>query len=242
MLSAQALRIRPIFAPAGQPRASVLDVAPENLTVLIVEGHQLVATALAAIVEREPGISVVGIASTVALAVAAAAALKPDVVLVEFDMPDAPEGEAISEVLAASPSSKVITVTASSEARSLRPAVNAGAMGFVRKDSGGDELVTAVRSVARGEAHFSRAAMARIVQEQQAPAARPLLSAREAEVLQSLADGYSVVEIAGRLHLSQHTVRNHIRSSMGKLHVHTALEAVVRAARSGLIDLSGPAE
>ena len=110
-------------------------------------------------------------------------------------------------------------------------------MGFVRKDADAEELVSAIRSVAHGEAHFSRSAMAAIVRERRDGPSHQQLSGREVEVLQAMADGRSVAQIAAALHLSQHTVRNHIRSAMGKLGVHTSLEAVVRAVRAGLVDL-----
>jgi DNA-binding NarL/FixJ family response regulator len=81
--------------------------------------------------------------------------------------------------------------------------------------------------------------MAAIVLARRQGAAHQALSPREVEVLQALADGRSVARIAGDLHLSQHTVRNHIRSAMARLEVHTALEAVVHAARAGLVDIGG---
>lgn len=210
-----------------------------SITLLIVEDHKMVAAGLAAVLEDEQGIHVVGSAESVARAVSMAAALQPDVVLMDFRLPDARGGAGIAAVLASSPGSRVVTVTASREDEALAQVVEAGAMGFVRKDAPAEELVSAVTSVARGEAHFSRAAMASIVQGHRGPPARQPLSGREVEVLQALADGNSVSQIAATLHLSQHTVRNHIRSAMAKLGVHTSLEAVVHAARTGLVDIGG---
>jgi DNA-binding NarL/FixJ family response regulator len=214
-------------------------VNPATVTILIVEDHKMVAAGLAAILEDEPGMTVVGHADTVAKAVAMASALKPQVVLMDFRLPDARGAEGITAVLEASPTSRVLTVTAAREDESLGQVVAAGAMGFVRKDSSGDELISAVMSIARGEAHFSRSAMAAIVQGQRSDGARPMLTQREVEVLQELDDGHSITEIAASLHLSQHTVRNHIRAAMAKLGVHTSLQAVVQAARAGLVDISG---
>lgn len=217
--------------------ATLIGMAGGTISVLLVEDHKMVAAGLAAVLDDEPDIDVVGQAETATRAASMAAALRPDVVLIDFRLPDAHGAEAISAVLAASPSSRVITVTASREDEALSQVVEAGAMGFVRKDADAEELVSAVRSVARGEAHFSRAAMAAIVRDRRDGMAHQQLSAREVEVLQALADGRSVAQIATTLHLSQHTVRNHIRSAMGKLGVHTSLEAVVRAVRAGLVDL-----
>lgn len=205
-------------------------------TILIVEDHAMVAAGLAAILDDEPDLHVVGRADSVASALPLAAALRPNVIMMDFRLPDAPGADGIAAVLRASPESTVLTVTASREDEALSAVVDAGAMGFVRKDAGTEELVAAVRTVAAGGGHFSRAAVAKIIHSRQ-DGHRPTLSPRELEVLQALADGASVGHIAGLLHLSQHTVRNHIRSAMGKLAVHTSLEAVIKAARAGLIDI-----
>lgn len=214
-------------------------MAAGTVSVLVVEDHKMVAAGLVAVLEDEPDLRVVGHAATAERAAAMAAALRPDVVLMDFRLPDARGADAILAVLGACPTTRVVTVTAFREDEALSQVVDAGAMGFVRKDADTDELVSAVRSVARGEAHFSRAAMAAIVRERREGATHTHLSTREVEVLQALADGRSVAQIAGTLHLSQHTVRNHIRSAMGKLGVHTSLEAVVHAVRAGLVDLGG---
>jgi DNA-binding NarL/FixJ family response regulator len=232
--------VPPVFSLETHAATNLSLMTAGTVSVLIVEDHQMVAAGLAAILEDEPDITVVGRAATVAKAVSMASALRPDVVLMDYRLPDARGGEGISAVLQASPSSRVLTVTASREEEALSQVVSAGAMGFISKDAPGEVLVSAVSSVARGEAHFSRAAMASIVQGQRTSPEGSTLSAREVEVLQSLADGRSVVQIAADLHLSQHTVRNHIRSAMARLGVHTSLEAVVRAARAGLVDIAGP--
>lgn len=232
--------LSPLF-PSGTRRGPALTtlgfVSERTVKVLIVEDHRMVAAGLAAVLEDEPGISVVGQADTAGRAASMAAALNPDVVLMDFRLPDMRGADAITAVSRSCPTSRVLTVTASREDEALEQVVDAGAMGFVGKDAAAEELIAAVRSVARGEAHFSRAAMATIIRRRREGATRQALSDREVEVLQALADGASVTEIAGSLHLSQHTVRNHIRSAMGKLGVHTSLEAVLHAARSGLVDI-----
>jgi DNA-binding NarL/FixJ family response regulator len=211
-------------------------VTERATTVLIVEDHAMVAAGLAALLGDEPDLRVVGQADSVASAVSMSAALRPDVVMMDFRLPDSSGGSGIAAVLRASPGSTVLAVTASREDEALTAVVDAGAMGFVHKDAGADELVTAIRTVAAGGGHFSRSAVARIVQGRRDDDRRSL-SGREVEVLQALADGASVGQIATTLHLSQHTVRNHIRSAMGKLGVHTSLEAVISAARGGLVDI-----
>lgn len=208
--------------------------------VLIVEDHLMVAAGLTAMLEDEPDLEVVGQAATVAAAVDAVTELRPDVVMLDFRLPDGQGADAISAVLGADPEVKVLTVTAHSEAEALGPAVTAGVMGFVRKDAPGDELLTAVRTVAAGGAYFSRDAMALIIRGQRPETAGPAVSDREVEVLQFLADGLAIPAIARELGLSQHTVRNHLRAVMAKLGVHTSLDAVVHGARAGLIDLHLP--
>lgn len=209
-------------------------------TVLIVEDHDMVAAGLAAVLDDDPQLHVVGRVGTVAEACRQVPQVRPDVVLLDFRLPDLRGGDAVRAVLAVAPDTVVLTVTASSESEALQEVVEAGVMGFVRKDASGDELATAVKAVADGGAYFSRTAMARILRSQQAAGERPSLSGREVEVLQELADGSSIPQIASRLHLSHHTVRNHLRSAMGKLGVHTALDAVVHAARARLVDLHLP--
>jgi two-component system, NarL family, response regulator DevR len=215
-------------------------MAEEPFTVLIVEDHLMVAAGLAAMLEDEPDLEVVGQAATVAAATEAVVRLRPDVVMLDFRLPDGQGAEAIEAVLGANGEVKILTVTAHSEAEALAPAVSAGVMGFVRKDAPGDELLTAVRTVAAGGAYFSRDAMARIIRGQRPEVERPAVSEREVEVLQCLADGMPIPAIARRLDLSQHTVRNHLRAVMAKLDVHTSLDAVVHGARAGLVDLHLP--
>lgn len=209
------------------------------VTVLIAEDHQLVSDGLAALLEGAGDVTVVGQAGTAERAVSMAVALSPDVVLMDYPLPDSRGALGIQGVLRACPRTRVLVVTASREDEALAAVLEAGAMGCLHKDADAEDLLTAVRAVAGGEAYFTRAAMAAIVLSRRQGAAHQSLSPREVEVLQALADGRSVARIAGDLHLSQHTVRNHIRSAMARLEVHTALEAVVHAARAGLVDIGG---
>ena len=209
------------------------------VTVLIAEDHQLMSDGLAALLEGAGDVTVVGQAGTAERAASMAVALSPDVVLMDYRLPDSRGALGIQGVLRACPRTRVLVVTASREDEALAAVLEAGAMGCLHKDADAEDLLTAVRAVAGGEAYFSRAAMAAIVLSRRQGAAHQALSPREVEVLQSLADGRSVARIAGDLHLSQHTVRNHIRSAMARLEVHTALEAVVHAARAGLVDIDG---
>ncbi|GAB2677077.1 response regulator [Thalassiella azotivora] len=207
------------------------------VTVLIVEDHAMVAAGLAAVLDDDPEIRVIGTEHDLAGACRRLRTAPADVVLLDFRLPDGRGGDAVDELLSAAPDAHVLTVTAVPEAHALAEVVAAGAMGFVRKDARPDELLRAVKAVGAGGAWFSREAMARIVRLRQGTSSRPALSGRETEVLQALANGVPVPRIADDLHLSQHTVRNHLRSAMTKLEVHTSLDAVVRAAREGLIDL-----
>lgn len=209
------------------------------VTVLIAEDHQLVSDGLAALLEGAGDVTVVGQAGTAERAVSMAVALSPDVVLMDYRLPDSRGALGIQGVLRACPRTRVLVVTASREDEALAAVLEAGAMGCLHKDADAEDLLTAVRAVAGGEAYFTRAAMAAIVLARRQGAAHQSLSPREVEVLQALADGRSVARIAGDLHLSQHTVRNHIRSAMARLEVHTALEAVVHAVRAGLVDIGG---
>ncbi len=211
-------------------------MAERRWKALIVEDH----SSLRALLEDDPDISVIGHAATVAEGCSLAVRTRPHVVLLDFRMPDLSGADAVRAVLGAVPDVAVLTVTASTEAEALEPVVRAGAMGFVRKDAEADELALAVKTVAAGGAHFSRTAMNRLVQIRSGAEGKSVLSPREIEVLQLVADGWPIPKIASELHLSQHTVRNHLRAAMTKLGVHTTLDAVVHAARARLIDLRMP--
>jgi DNA-binding NarL/FixJ family response regulator len=210
--------------------------------VLVVDDHEMVAEGLASVLEAEDDLTVVARAATMREAVDKSAELEPDVVLIDYRLPDGDGVAASREIRTVVPAAEFVMMTSSLEQPVVSDAMEAGFCGFVLKSAGIEELVTAVRAAGNGEAHFSADALLTFVKASRA-APRPVdsLTVREREVLQAIAAGRGTGEIASQLYISQHTVRNHVRSILTKLDAHTKLEAVVIAARAGIVDFDAPA-
>lgn len=209
-----------------------------SVTVFVVDDHRMVATGLATVLMENPGIEVVGSAGTAQDALVRVAALQPDVALVDLRLPDADGVELAGRLREVAPEIEIALISASFTRRAVADALSAGVKAFASKLASAEELVQAVRAAAAGTAYVSSDVVPLLTAERSAEnKVGKELSGREREVLQGLAVGSSVVQIANELHLSQHTVRNHIRRAMSNLRVHRRLDAVVAAARLGLIDL-----
>jgi DNA-binding NarL/FixJ family response regulator len=204
--------------------------------VLLVEDHEMVATGLRAVLDAEPDIEVIEWARTGAEAMKAYKARRPDAVVMDYRLPDTTGTKVTSKLRDLDPRVRVLLVTGLERKRGVvAEALEAGCSGFVSKERSVAELSAAVRAVANGAAVFPADLLASVTRT---PEALPSeLTAREREVLSLLADGCTTDEIQQRLFLSLHTVRNHVRNVLNKLHARTKLEAVVIAARSGLVDL-----
>jgi DNA-binding NarL/FixJ family response regulator len=208
------------------------------IDVLVVDGHVMVAKGLAMLLDTDSAINIVGTASSVRDAVERCKRCSPDVVVMDIAFPDSDAASAISAIRATAPNTKVVMVTGSTSDDALALAVDADCAGYVSKSADIDELVGAIQSVADGRAYFSPVALARLLHSRRSPAAGShSVSEREREVLQLLADGRTVTDIAVCLRLSTHTVRNHIRRAMKHLGVHSRLDAVVAAARAGILSV-----
>jgi DNA-binding NarL/FixJ family response regulator len=212
-----------------------------QIEVLVVDSHHIVAQGLALVVNAEPTMRVVGTASTVRDAVELCSTRRPDVVLMDVGLPDGDAMAAITRIRTAAPTAKIVIVTGVTDDNALGIAVDTGCAGYVHKTASIEDLIGAVATVAAGRAFFPPAALARLLFERRAaPHGAHTVSEREREVLQLLADGRTVAEIAGVMSLSAHTVRNHIRRAMKHLGVHTRLDAVVAAARAGILSVETP--
>lgn len=215
---------------------------PNGIKVLLVEDHELVAQSMRSLLDDGLGIHVVDIATTGADAVDAIGRHRPDVVLMDYRLPDGDGIAHTTRVLELAPDTKVIMLTAVRDLAVLDKALAAGCAAFVSKSSPVEELVRAIRAVAAGDAYFTPDMLGRFVRRRHRTSTSPAgLAPRELEVLQLVADGDSTGHIAQQLNISQHTVRNHIRRAMAKLDAHTRLEAVMIAARRELIELSSEA-
>jgi DNA-binding NarL/FixJ family response regulator len=204
---------------------------------VICDDHQVVADGLAALLAMEPGIEVVDVTNSMAEAVAAAREQRPDVVLMDYRLPDGNGAEATRAVKDVRPEAKVVMLTSFADEETLVAAIEAGCSGFVPKHKGTAELTVAIRLAADGEAVVSPDMLALLL-PRLARSNRGLghdLTPREREVLQLLSDGESKDQIGERLFLSPNTVRNHIQGVLSKLGAHSRLEAVAIAAREGLI-------
>jgi len=210
-----------------------------TVRVLLVEDHAMVARGIEAALADEDDLEVVGIAGTVDDGVLRFRQLGPDVVVMDFRLPDGEGTDATRQIREIDTEAVVLLLTGADDPSVVSAALDAGCSGFVSKDRDVDELASAIRAVARGAAVFPAGLLSRALSPSAAPTSTGSdLTAREREVLSMLADGSSTEEIGSALFLSLHTVRNHVRNILTKLHARTKLEAVVIAARAGVVDLT----
>jgi NarL family two-component system response regulator LiaR len=210
------------------------------ITVLIVDDHAVVRSGIRGFLEAQPDLQVLGEAASGAEGVKLAAELVPDVVLMDLAMPEMDGVEATRRIRDASPRTQVVVLTSFHDDAHIFPAIRAGALSYQLKDISPEELVQTVRRTARGEAVLNPQVASRLVKEVaggRAEQNEPLadLSGRELEVLKLIAEGLSNAEIAGRLVLSQKTVKGHVSNILGKLHLADRTQAAILAWRRGMI-------
>ncbi len=212
----------------------------EPCRVLIVDDHPIVRDGLAGALSTAPDLSVVGTSADGAGAVEAAADLRPDVVIMDLNLPGISGIEATRRIVATSPHTAILVLTMLDEDDSVFAAVRAGARGYLLKGAGPEDIVRGVRSVARGEAVFGPGIAERMLgffveaHSRPRPAAFPELTDREREVLQLIAGGARNADIAARLTISPKTVRNHISNIFTKLQVADRADAIALARSAGL--------
>ncbi|KUM82986.1 MULTISPECIES: response regulator [Streptomyces] len=208
-----------------------------DISVLIVDDHPVVRDGLRGMFESAPGFTVLGEASNGVEAVERAAALDPDVILMDLRMPGGGGVDAIRELTRVEARAKVLVLTTYDTDSDTLPAIEAGATGYLLKDAPRDELCTAVRAAAEGRTVLSPAVASRLVsavRSPRAPANEPL-SAREREVLALVAQGTSNREIARELFISEATVKTHLTHLYAKLGVNDRAAAVATAYRRGIL-------
>jgi len=202
-------------------------------TVLLADDHRMLREGLRRSLE-ENGVKVLGEAADGKLAVELAVELGPDVVLMDLSMP-ALDGIAATRLIRRqAPETHVVILTMHSDDDSVARAIRAGASGYLVKDCSTDEIVDAIEKVASGEVTLSPELAASMLEENEG---EPVISEREKEVLQLIADGLSPTELAGRLYISVKTVKNHLTSIYQKLDSRDRTQAVLRAVRMGIIRL-----
>ena len=205
----------------------------DEITVLIVDDHEVVREGLRLSLSRSPQIRVVGEASDGASAVSLAERRRPDVVIMDVRMPGMDGLDATKEISEKVPSTSVLIFTAYSERTLLGRGLESGAKGYILKEAPHQTLVRAIEKVARGEGFVDPALMPDVLAANQRD---EMLTVREREILQLLADGMSNSDVAGKLFISQETVKSHVRHILTKLEADTRTHAVAIALREAIID------
>jgi len=213
----------------------------ERIRILIVDDHAVVREGLRALIDARPDMELVGEAVDGVEAVQKARFLQPDVILLDLVMPRKGGIEAIDEIKEESPSARILVLTSFAEDDKVFPAIKAGALGYLLKDSSAQELLEAIRDVYQGEPTMHPTIARKLIRELQRPPDLPPteepLTEREVEVLRFVAQGLSNQEIADRLVISERTVRTHVTNILGKLHLANRTQAALYALREGLARL-----
>src|SRR5437016_9280530 len=208
------------------------------IRILLADDHAMVRKGFRLILEAQAEMEIVGEAGNGREAVELAESLRPDVIVMDVAMPELNGIEAARRVVAALPHARVIALSMHKDSVYVREILRAGARGYLLKDSGAEDLVRAVRAVAGGESWLSPAVSNAVLDDYRKHVTNPidLLTSREREVLQMLAEGKTNKEIATVLNLSVYTVDAHRGRIMEKLNLHSISELVRFAVRNGLID------
>ncbi|MGW2659688.1 response regulator [Nocardia tengchongensis] len=205
------------------------------ITVMLVDDHPMVREGLRGMLEAEADFTVSGEAGSGTEALALAATVRPDVVLMDLRMPGGDGVEATERILAILPETRIIVVTTYETESDILRAVEAGAAGYLLKDASRVELANAIRAAARGETVLAPTVADRLVNRLRRPA-QPTLSARELQVLARVAMGETNADIGHELHISEATVKTHLLRVFSKLEVSDRTAAVTTAMARGLLD------
>lgn len=213
----------------------------ETIRILIADDHAIVREGLRALIATEPGLELVAEAADGVEAVDKVRALKPDVILLDMMMPRKDGLGAIQEIVTDFPEARILVLTSFAEDEKVFPAIKAGALGYLLKDSSPQELLQAIRSVYRGEASLhptiARKLMRELNQPPRLPPTTDPLTEREVEVLKQVAQGLSNDEIAEKLVVSERTVRTHVSHILDKLHLANRTQMALYAVREGIARL-----
>jgi DNA-binding NarL/FixJ family response regulator len=217
----------------------VTRVVSETIRLVIADDHPVVRDGLRAMLDTQPDIDVVGEASTGAEALSMAHSLRPDLVLMDLQMPELDGASATRQIRAEHEDVHVLVLTTYDTDADISRAVEAGATGYLLKDARREDLFNAVRLAARGESVLSPGVASRVLGKMRAPA-EEALSVREIEVLAAVARGLSNREVARELHVSEATVKTHLLHVFAKLGVDDRTAAVTVALERGIFRLDRP--
>ena len=214
----------------------------DAIRILICDDHAIVREGLRSLIATEPGLELAGEAADGVEAVARARLLKPDVILMDMSMPRKDGLTAIQEIKQEDANARILVLTSFAEDDKVFPAIKAGALGYLLKDSSPHDLLSAIRCVQRGEASLHPTIARKLIRELNQPTELPPtsdpLTEREVEVLRLVAQGLSNDEIAEKLTLSERTVRTHVTNILGKLHLANRTQAALYALREGIAKLN----
>jgi NarL family two-component system response regulator LiaR len=209
------------------------------IKILVVDDHMVVREGLCALLTPRNGMEVVGEAADGAEAVEKARTLKPDVILMDLNLPVKSGLEATADIIRENPAARILVLTSFDEDENISAAIRAGALGYVLKNTSASELFHAIRGVAMGSLSVSPAVTQAMLRDMRQPAPappspEPALTTREREVLRGLAQGQSNQEIAETLNIEKTTVRSHISSILNKLDLDNRTQAALYAVEMGL--------
>ena len=205
----------------------------DEITCLIADDHEVVREGLRLALSRSPRIRVIGEASDGRSAVTLTERRRPDVVIMDLRMPDMDGLEATEQILSKTPETAVLIFTAYGERSLMQRGLETGARGYILKETPHETLIRAVEKVAGGDTFVDPALMAEFIAGR---GQMEVLTPREREILQLLADGMSNVDVAAKLFISQETVKSHVRHILAKLEADTRTQAVAIALREAMID------
>jgi DNA-binding NarL/FixJ family response regulator len=221
------------------------EAAARRVQVLIVQDHPLLASAIARVLEGQQGLAVSGISASGQAAIDSMIKIRPDVVLMDFRLPDMSGPVAARMIQSQHAEAAIVFHSAEESEAALLDAIDAGAIAYLTKDATADQIIEAVQRAARGEVLIPVELFARAIARQRAAVIRKRereqllaeFTPRELDILHLLAEGLDTGAMADRLSIAPHTVEWHVRHVIEKLQVHSKLQAVIAAARKGLIEL-----
>lgn len=216
------------------------------IRVLVADDHDIVRKGIRALLATEHDIEVIGEAKNGAIAIKESTRLKPDVILMDLVMPEVDGITAITEIVATQPTMRILVLTSFATDDMVFPAIKAGALGYLLKDSGPEALIAAIHEVHQGESSLHPTIARKLLQELTASTAEDAtdadstvepLTEREVEVLRLVARGQSNREISDELFISEATVRTHMSNILSKLHLASRTQAALYALREGIASL-----